>query len=186
LRFQEIKVNAMSDSDRTLLRTIQAEREIKKALLAFCRGADRRDYDLLRSAFHDDAHDDHGAYAGDVNGFIAWQKVRHANIPQCMHMLGNCTIEFAGEKAYVETYCTATIHTANEDGSFTKAVIGCRYADIFEDRGSSWRIARRIVVYDWATSERVEKILPMPNLSASQRSEQDVIYRMRRLPAAIT
>ena len=41
----------------------------------YARGVDRADDELLRSAYHPDAVEDHGAYIGDVDGlipFLAW------------------------------------------------------------------------------------------------------------------
>lgn len=170
-------------SNDDLLATLAAERAIKDALVRFCRGADRRDDELIRSAFHPDAYDDHGAYAGDVEGFIRWQRERHADIPQCMHLLGNCTIEIDGRQAFTETYCLAVVSKANADGSFSQSSIACRYIDRFEERETGWRIAHRHVSYDWMKEERLPRLLP-DGLSGALRSKDDVSYRIRELEPA--
>jgi hypothetical protein len=164
----------------TQIDTLWAEREIRNALHRFCRGADRRDYEILRSAFHDDAWDDHGPYAGSVDGFVEWQKSRHPNIEQCMHAIANCLIEIEGDVAFTETYCIATLHEAHQEGGYVRSSVGCRYIDRFENRGPGWRIALRQVVYEWLSAERVAAIAPSaPNLMRSQRSTEDMIYKIR-------
>ena len=52
------------------LRRLLDEEAIKKVHLRYCRGIDRRDWELLRSCYHPDALDDHGDYVGGVDGFI--------------------------------------------------------------------------------------------------------------------
>jgi SnoaL-like domain len=81
---------------------------IHDLIARYASAVDRRDWARVRDTFHPDAHDDHGEYKGDVDGFIAWVSKRHAEIPQSMHFLGNCLIEFASaDVALVETYFVA-------------------------------------------------------------------------------
>ena len=78
--------------------------ELQALTYRWCRAVDRRDWELVRSCFHPDGHDDHGVFVGDVDGMIAWLKERHAEISQSMHHAGNMLIEFAGpDRAGVET-----------------------------------------------------------------------------------
>lgn len=167
----------MDEAMKSTLRQMLAEREIRNALVRFCRGADRRDNDLIRSAFHPDAHDDHGAYSGDVEGFIAWQEQRHRTIPQCMHLLGNSTIAFDGKYAFAETYCHATISEPDGEG-FAQTRIVCRYIDVFEERETGWKILRRRVRYDSVTREHIAILVP-PGLESGERSPADASYDRR-------
>ena len=48
----------------------QDRHEIEACLLRYTRGVDRKDWDLVRSAYHTDAHDNHGNYKGGIDGFI--------------------------------------------------------------------------------------------------------------------
>ena len=41
-----------------------AAEAIRQAALRYCRGVDRLDAELMRSAYHDDATDDHGVFVG--------------------------------------------------------------------------------------------------------------------------
>ena len=62
--------------------------EIQQALLRYVRGVDRKNWDLMRSAYHPDAWDDHGNYKGPIARFIEITIVRHQTIEQSMHVLG--------------------------------------------------------------------------------------------------
>ena len=54
------------------LQQLLDEAEIRRVHIRYCRGIDRMDWDLVRSCYHPDAIDRHGAYNGDVEGFIDW------------------------------------------------------------------------------------------------------------------
>ena len=41
--------------------------EIQECLFRYVRGVDRRNWDLVRSAYHPDAYDDHGNYKGNID-----------------------------------------------------------------------------------------------------------------------
>ena len=43
-----------------------AAEAIRQAALRYCRGVDRLDAELMRSAYHDDATDDHGVFVGSA------------------------------------------------------------------------------------------------------------------------
>jgi len=123
---------------------------IEQALLRYTRGVDRKNWDLVRSAYHVDAHDDHGNYKGNIDGFIDSLVKRHAAIEQSTHLISNITIEFAGaDAALVETYFIVhqrmTTPTAGE--AVQTEVVG-RYVDRFARRDGAWRIARRVVVFE--------------------------------------
>jgi hypothetical protein len=44
--------------------------EIRDCMMRYARGMDRRDRELLRSAYHDGAVDDHVGFVGEVDDFI--------------------------------------------------------------------------------------------------------------------
>ena len=76
------------------LKQLLNKERIKDTLVSYCRGVDRREWDLVREAYHSDAYDDHGGYKGNVDGFIEWLERRHQTIEQSMHFIGNCKIDF--------------------------------------------------------------------------------------------
>ena len=135
---------------------------IGDVLHRYIRGVDRRNWELVRSAYHADAYDDHGGYKGDIDGFIAHLIRRHATIEQSMHIVGNMVFEFAGpDAALVETYFVTYQRVSPEAGdarldylrgqpigpdqAVETEVVG-RYVDHFIRRDGAWRIAHRTVV----------------------------------------
>ena len=48
-----------------------AAEAIRQAALRYCRGVDRLDAELMRSAYQDDATDDHGVFAGPAADLCA-------------------------------------------------------------------------------------------------------------------
>jgi SnoaL-like domain len=121
--------------------------QIHDVLLRYCRGVDRKDFALMRSAYHDDAYDDHGPYRGDVPGLIDWVQQRAVRVEQSQHIIANCLIEFNGDVAAVETYCVVHQRITGEGNERPLQVtITLRYADLFENRDGAWRIARRVCI----------------------------------------
>ena len=55
----------------------QDRREIEDCLLRYVRGVDRKNWELVRAAYHPDAHDDHGNYQGGIDGFIGDGKINY-------------------------------------------------------------------------------------------------------------
>lgn len=45
-------------------------REIEDCQLRYVRGVDRKGWDLVRAAYHTEAHDGHGNYKGGIDGFV--------------------------------------------------------------------------------------------------------------------
>jgi hypothetical protein len=151
-----------------LVGRLLATEDIKAALLRYCRGIDRCDWGLVRSAYHTDAHDTHGRYSGGVDGFIEWAKARHANVEQSMHMLGNCFIDIHDNVAKVETYCVVfqilNASLVREElayqaaGDSQQIQTRCRYLDVLRKQDGEWKISRRKVIYE---SRHVEVGLPL-------------------------
>jgi hypothetical protein len=180
-------------NDPSSIRRLQDQFAIRDVLARYARGVDRRDWNLIRAAFHMDAWDDHGSYRGNVDGLIEWVSRRHNLIDQAMHFLGNCLVEFADEDtALVETYYSAYLRlgpAAEEsrsmllgsvpgDAHIDTTVLG-RYIDRFERRNGEWRIAKRISVYEAIRNEPVLDPSRNPEYDWAQRDDSDALYTMR-------
>ncbi|MHB8465968.1 MAG: nuclear transport factor 2 family protein [Acidimicrobiales bacterium] len=143
-----------TDQDR--MADLLAQGEIRDVLFRYCRGIDRRRYDLVRSCYHADATDDHGDYAGGLDGFITHAETNLPRFVRTMHFLGNILIEVEGRRARSEAYCLAFHHLrANDRKPARDFVVGLRYVDDFEDRGDGWRIASRVCVFEWTRIDAV-------------------------------
>lgn len=157
-----------------------AREHIRDALYAYCRGVDRRDWDLVVSCYHDDAIDDHAMLVGSADDLVAWLDRRHTNMPVSLHMIMNVGfLEESATRVLTETYCVAVqVLQAN---SPTRDTVACRYLDVFEDRGDGWRIAHRTVVHEWVDSIDVDKdylslAYPEGRYRRSQRGRSDPLY----------
>ena len=78
--------------------------DILDCMYRYARGMDRLDRELLRSAYHDDAVDDHVGFVGPVDDFIDWAFAYHATQTRHQHYLMNHTADIAGDEAHSETY----------------------------------------------------------------------------------
>lgn len=165
-----------------MLARLDARHEIEQTLYRYCRGVDRADWELMRSAFHDDARDDHGSVSGSADDLVEWTRQRHQSVLQSMHAVTN--IGFLIEEpeyARVECYCTVRQTADRGERPPAHLSIGCRYIDDFALRDGEWKIAARTVRYDWVHRLAVDKdFLPTsPELLPSPRDLTDPIYETR-------
>jgi hypothetical protein len=172
----------MSGHDLQGLQALLDREAIRDCLYRYCRGIDRADEAALRSAYWEDATDCHGAWNGSATGFIeqALRKLREGG--RRVHQISNILIELHGDVAAVESAFLALQATASEPQRET--FLCGRYGDRFERRRGDWRIASRIVVYDWIEErERPELALPNAQLFGRRQPQgcampADPIYRL--------
>lgn len=164
----------------------------------WCRSVDRLDFDGMRSVFHPDAVDLHGAYNGGVDGLLAWIKERHQGVIFSQHFIGNVLIEFASDHlALVECYVRTTQRYSASGGEALRQVVGSnaakpgvemdmmtcsRYIDRLEKRNGHWKIILRNLVSDWKQVLPVEPNSLPPNAEWTYgiRGQDDLIYKSRR------
>jgi ketosteroid isomerase-like protein len=146
-----------------------AEREIRTAMMVYCRGIDRRDEALLRSVYHDDAIDDHGL-SGVASGADFCARVDPAHprsFPRewsmTQHFLGNHLAQIDGDRATSETYFIARHRYATDTGGDEDLLIAGRYLDHWERRQGPFKIAHRRLVYDWTRTDPVTARWPGPD-----------------------
>lgn len=134
----------MPDDLHAMIRELKDRQEILDCMHRYCRGVDRFDREAVRSAYHDDAIDDHGEYVGDVEGFIDWAFAYHTRHQlRTLHMISNHLCEIDGDTAHTETYWTFS--SVNKEAPFQATTTG-RYIDRLERRDGRWGIVRRICV----------------------------------------
>lgn len=140
------------------LRRLLDRAEIHDVLMRYCRGVDRGDADLVRSAYHEGSWDDHGYWTGPGEEFGAFIVARLTGATlRTTHAVANELIELDGDSAHVETYVFAHLWRADGggDGGESLDLFAGRYVDRFERRDGRWRIARRTVVHDWSCTPQV-------------------------------
>lgn len=149
------------------------------ALMRYTRGVDRCEPELVRSAYHADAFDDHGGFQGDVEGFLAWIAPTVMKSFSCtMHKLGNTLIEVEGSRAWAETYAIAH-HVADGEGA-RDLVMGIRYLDRLEYRGDGWKIADRKLSFEWERMVEIGSQREYPGFLRGRRDGSDPVLETRR------
>ncbi|MEE8165837.1 MAG: nuclear transport factor 2 family protein [Myxococcota bacterium] len=152
-------------------------------LMRYARGVDRCDPELVRSTYHPDAYDDHGGYQGDANGFIEWVKPTVMENFSCtMHKLGNVLIEIDGEQAFAETYAVAH-HVQADQETPSDLIMGVRYIDRLEQRRGEWKIAHRVMSFEWERTLEIGSQAEIDTFKRGLRDGTDPVLR-RASPAS--
>jgi hypothetical protein len=171
------------------------EAAVRRVHLDYCRGIDRRDWDLVRSCYHPDAIDYHGPFTGGVEEFIQWGKDVLDSVETTTHFTGNQRVDVDDDVAWHEAYVIA-FHRfkAQEAEPAVDWVINVRYLDRMERRDGEWRIADRFVIHD---SDRRDLVagdgaigsgwtqgIPGPEDPSYNRSETWAEYLASRMPTS--
>ena len=152
---------------------------IHDVLMRYCRGVDRCDLDLVRSAYHRDAVDDHGYWKGsgwDFAASIVRDVARRSSATT--HAVANELIALHGDTADVESYVFAYLCPPAGESQLVNLFAG-RYVDRFERREGEWRIVRRTVVHDWSRqlAAAPESLgLPLDGFAQGSRDGNDPVF----------
>ena len=141
---------------------LEARAEIRDCIERYARGMDRRDREILRSAYHDGAVDDHVGFVGEVDDFIDWAYAYHSTQTRYQHYLLNHTADIDGDEAHAETYYLF-VGTDKEPANHL-TLSGGRYVDRLERRNGRWAIVDRVCVVEWnaeSTSLITEEVIAM-------------------------
>jgi hypothetical protein len=130
------------------LETVVDREAIRDVITRVARGEDRRHEGLLRTAFWPEATVDFGVMQGGFEEYLSWCVPGSPAIPVTQHMLGQCMISLRGETAKAETYVTS-YHRVKAGNGDRDTAMGGRYLDRLEKRNGEWRIASRVMLYDW-------------------------------------
>jgi hypothetical protein len=175
-----------------------ARAQIHDAMMRYLRGCDRKEDDLIRSAYWPDAHHNHGDVDGSVEDLIAWihspnggkhhmitvNGAEVERIPHVMHFIGNMEYDFASDDVAIVESLSLTLQVEQyEDGSQVFVEIGLRYVDRFERRDGDWKIAERVVPVLYATNpapiKPLEEVGLQENPLVSRRNRSDVSWAIR-------
>lgn len=134
--------------EQAAIQQLLDKQAIHEATLRYCRGVDRADPDLISSAYHPDAIDDHGdhRFTGETVGRGVADLVRSARVS--MNQITNQLITLHGDAtARGETYFTVW-RTMEIEGEERLLLALGRYVDRFERRAGEWKIAHRLVIVE--------------------------------------
>lgn len=120
----------------------------------YCRGLDRLDEALMKSAYWPDATDDHGAYVGNAMPFVEHCMRSHLKWRSTNHCTLNHAIELDpdGRHARGEIYNVTFLFRA--DAPVRDTWHG-RYLDLYEKRSDEWRILERVCVHEGTHRETI-------------------------------
>ncbi|GAB2635521.1 nuclear transport factor 2 family protein [Prescottella soli] len=153
---------------------------IYEVVLRYCRGIDRLDYDLIRSAYHPDGIDHHTGFDGPVDEYIQWLRCKIETFDGTMHFVGNHYVELFGDRAISETYSTATHWGGGPAGpaglNFTS---GARFVDLMERRDGMWAISERWAIREWTRSDAGRFIAPEAAGPRTIRGSSDTFHQLR-------
>ena len=157
-----------------------AKQEITELLYRYCRGIDRLDWDLVRSCYHDDAYDDHSIFRGSPDEFVAFFREFLTPMTGTTHTIANILITVDGDVAGSESHILAWHGLPAEgDGPAKDLTASGRYVDRLERRNGEWKIAHRIVVFEWTRIEPVGgqfEVGPEVAMVWSRRDRDDPSY----------
>ncbi|WP_229052456.1 nuclear transport factor 2 family protein [Aeromicrobium sp. Leaf350] len=150
----------MSDSNpesSELIRAREIDAVIDRAKIhenavRYVQSVDRLDYELMMSTYWPDSTDDHGNFQGTGPEWCEFVCGMRSNLVRTHHIVGNFLADIDGPRAKVELYFRGIAIFKSEvegtpDGELHTAG---RYKDLYERRGSEWKILRRTVTWDWS------------------------------------
>lgn len=120
---------------------------LQRLLVLYCRGCDRRDFELVRSLYHDDAVDDHGAmFKGGPDAFVAWLPQAMSRWDLTIHSISNSLFVIDGDRAEGEHLVRAWHRT--HPPRRQEYIVHGRYLDRYERRDGAWKFLHRSLVFD--------------------------------------
>jgi ketosteroid isomerase-like protein len=152
--------------------------EILDCLLRYTRGVDRHDRELMLSAYHPDAFDEHGVAEGVAADFCDWAIGWHREYQtKHQHIIVNHNVDLDGTTAHSETYYI--FWGENREGPPTLAF--GRYIDRLEKRDGRWAIAHRVCVNEKSGAFTDIEIpdewrAAMQSTGPSRRDKTDISY----------
>ena len=147
-------VETMSALDKLV-----AKAEMYDVIMRYCRGVDRSDPELVKSVYHEDGYDDHGAmFQGpgwEFSKFFAGPDDGTPKGPGAMHFIGNHYVEFQSpDVAFSEAYYITLGHSPIDAHNASLFTFCGRYIDRFERRNGEWKVAHRICLHEWNRTEQ--------------------------------
>ncbi len=126
------------------LHALVDRQQIEELMSRYAHGVDRHDEDLIAAAYHHDAFDRHGPFAGGVAEFVKWVNPLHEGKTRAhTHNITTHWSELSGNSAYCDTYVLFALFLKDRE----VLMFGSgRYIDRLEKRGGEWRIAERSTV----------------------------------------
>lgn len=157
------------------IRLLEDKDSIREAIILIARGVDRFDTQLLARYIHPDAQLWMGGKAA-MTGAVFVGKLSPPAVarPGRMHLVGNHRIDVDGDGARAETYVISCQDIEVGDERSTRLRAG-RYLDHFIRDGDCWRLMERVLVDEWARSDRIAD-MPAQGIRLGSPAPDDLSY----------
>ncbi len=123
----------------------------------YCRGVDRLDVDLMKSAYWPEAKDDHGVFVGNAMEFCEMCMVAHLKWRSTSHNILNHAIELDSDGIHARGEIYNVTYLFQKDADVLDTWHG-RYLDEYEKRGEEWRIVDRVCVHEGTHSQAISSM----------------------------
>ncbi len=133
-------------------------RSIEDCAKRYCRGVDRLDSELMKSAYWAEARDDHGTYVGPAWPFVDHCMASHRRWRSTSHCIYNHSVDLDEDGHYArgEIYNITYLFHKEDDGLDTWHG---RYLDRYEKRGLEWRIIDRVCIHEGTHTQKTTPML---------------------------
>jgi 3-phenylpropionate/cinnamic acid dioxygenase small subunit len=132
--------------------TIADRLAIQEVMFRYGMAIDRRDWNLYRQVFTDDAIIDYSDSSGartDLEGAVKWLAEVLEPFAALQHNMTNHVVEVEGDTARSCTYFLAFHMMADGNGAETVLTVGGFYQDRLRRVAPGWRIAERVELSAW-------------------------------------
>ncbi|HIF92686.1 MAG TPA: nuclear transport factor 2 family protein [Myxococcales bacterium] len=128
---------------------------IRDAALRYCRGVDRLDVELMKSAYWAEATDDHGVFVGNAWVFCENCMESHLRWRSTSHCIFNHSIDLGSDGVRARGEIYNVTYLFQQDVDVLDTWHG-RYLDLYEKRGDEWRILERVCVHEGSHSAPIQ------------------------------
>lgn len=136
--------------DEKALQQIIDREAIRDLVLCYSRAIDRKDVELLRDLYTEDATDSHGdSFDGPADAYCEFIEKSLPHMPYSGHHVCNHMISVEGDEGNGEVYALAYHIIPNRDGGREEDFMAVRYIDNYRRcADGKWRFSKRVVTYD--------------------------------------
>jgi hypothetical protein len=147
-------------ADQEAFSMLRDKDEIRELVLLYSRGVDRQDFELLRTLYTSDGHDDHaGVFCGSASDYVAFLERSLPYMHMSGHYVCNHLISVDGDTGEGEVYAIAHHIFPDGKGGMIEDRAGVRYIDQYRREAGRWRFSSRVVTFDF----REARPIPVPD-----------------------
>jgi SnoaL-like domain len=134
----------------------ESRRTIRELVESWAIWRDARDWERLRTVWHDDGRMQATWFQGSADGFIEANREGWARGVRILHFLGGSAIDVEGRRAVSQTKMTIS-QRAELHGVLCDVVCTGRFYDFFERRDGRWGLVLRQPIYE---KDRLDPVDP--------------------------